>query len=110
MKKGMSPIIATVLLIGIAVIIGALISTNISSISGTKLSSAECTLSLRVSDVAFDKNANLLLFKVNNEGNDAMKDFTGSVVYSDSSKNIERINLHNLSLAGEKSLGLNLSP
>ncbi len=92
-SKGISPLIAAVLLIAITMAIAGLMATFATNISATKLLQAErCSPTLSLLDLEFN-NGNITTRIANNNKNNAMEGIEIFVVYNDPGKNKENIPL-----------------
>lgn len=91
--KGISPLVAAVLLIAITMAIAALMATFATNLSTQKLAEAQrCFPTLSLLDLEF-KNGNITTRIVNNNKNIAMEGIKLFIVYDDVTKNKENIPL-----------------
>jgi flagellin-like protein len=88
--KGISPLIATVLLIAFTMTIAGLMAAWAQSWTGTRLSSTQCALSLTVEDLRFENNQIIVAIRNNNNKVNLTR-LVGSVFYSDLTKNKDYI-------------------
>ena len=97
MKKGISPLIAAVLLIAFTMAIGGVLFIWSGTFSQQRLQSAgDCSFSIFVTDPNYDSNTNMISLRVRNSGENDLEGLTASIIYS-SGNNVEKINLHTLS-------------
>jgi len=93
-SKGISPLVAAVLLIAITMAIAGLMATFATSISTEKLLEAKrCSPTLTLLDLEF-KGGNITTRIANNNRNVAMEKITLSIIYDDATKNKENIALN----------------
>ena len=101
MFKGISPLIAGVLLISFTLAISGVLFTWVSTSSQQKLKTAgECSFSIFISDPTYDSRTNMISFRLRNTGKSDLEGLTVSIIYS-SENNLERINLHALNGDGQ---------
>ena len=92
-RKGISPLVAAVLLIAITMAIAGLMATFATTISTEKLLEAKrCSPTLTLLDLEF-KGGNITTRIANNNRNTAMEKITLSIIYDDATKNKENIAL-----------------
>ena len=90
-QKGVSPLVAAVLLIALTMAIAGIMATFATNISTTKLAEAKrCSPGLSLLDLDF-KSGNITVRMVNNNKNNEMEKIKVSVIYSDATKNKENI-------------------
>lgn len=92
-RKGVSPLVAAVLLIALTMAIAGILATFATNISTTRLTEAKrCSPGLSLLDLDF-KNGNITVRMVNNNRNNAMEGINLFVVYEDKTKNKEKLPL-----------------
>ncbi len=92
--KGISPLVAAVLLIAITMAIAGLMATFATNISTTRLTQAgRCSPTLSLLDLEFS-NSNITVRIVNNNRNEPMEGIKVFIVYDDPKKNKENIPLN----------------
>ena len=84
--KGISPLIAAVLLIAFTMAIAGIMATWATTFSQTKLGPTQCALALSVEDLKFE-NGIVTVAVRNNNNKINLTDIMGSVLYSDITKN-----------------------
>ena len=90
-RKGVSPLVAAVLLIALTMAIAGIMATFATNISVTRLEQAKrCSPTLSLLDLDF-KNGNITVRMVNNNKNIAMEKIQISIIYADPTKNKENI-------------------
>ncbi len=97
-KKGISPLIASVLLIAFTMAIAGIMATWATTFSTERLSTAKCVFSIELLDLRFS-NGNISVRIGNNLKNITMTGFKASVLYDDASKNKDNIDLSNYNLS-----------
>ena len=77
-KKGLSPIIAVVLLIAIVVVLGGMLASWISNFVTTNLQRDTCSITTMysVSDITYNATSNEVMVRVKNMGDDDLYNFT----------------------------------
>jgi len=101
MLKGISPLIAAVLLIAFTMAIGGVLFIWSGTFSQQRLQSAgDCSFSIFVTDPNYDASTNMISFRLRNTGKNDLVAVTVSIIYS-SGNNLEKINLHTLSGNGQ---------
>ena len=105
MHKGISPLVASVLLIAITMAMAGLMATFATNISSEKLLEAKrCSPTLTLIDLSF-KNGSITTRISNNNKNVVMETISLSVIYDDATKNKENVPLS--VYAAKDSLNLN---
>ena len=84
--KGISPLIAAVLLIAFTMAIAGIMATWATSFSQQRLGPTQCALALAVDDLNFQNGVITLAIR-NNNNRINLTDLVGSVFYSDLTKN-----------------------
>jgi flagellin-like protein len=77
-RKAISPVVAVVILIGLAVMTGGLLSSWVSSFITDSSRQDTCSISTMysISDPTFDESSGEIKVKIKNTGNDAIYNFT----------------------------------
>jgi flagellin-like protein len=88
--KGISPLIASVLLIAFTMTIAGLMAAWAQSWTGTRLSSTQCALTLTVDDLRFENDQIIIAIR-NNNNKVNLTDLRGYTFYSDVTKNTNYI-------------------
>ncbi|MFH0832856.1 MAG: hypothetical protein V1900_04005 [Candidatus Aenigmatarchaeota archaeon] len=92
--KGISPLIASVLLIGITMTIAGVMATWATSFPSSKLGSTKCVFALGIADLSFSEgNVTVRIENTNNNFN--LSTLKASIIYDDPKKNVENILLKN---------------
>ena len=103
MRKGVSPIVASVLLIALTMAIAGILATFATGISTDKLREAnQCSPTLSLLDLSFS-SGNVTARIVNGNSKVTMENIKMSIIYSDPSKNKENLDLS--TYTGKNSLG-----
>lgn len=96
--KGISPLIAAVLLIAFTMAIAGIMATWATSFSSERLAGAQkCVFALEILDLKFSNN-NVSVRIGNNLKTDTLSGFMASIIYEDATKNKENIELSGYNL------------
>ena len=91
--RGVSPLIASVILIALTMVIAGIMATYATSISEERLLQVQqCSPALTLLDLDFN-NGNVTTRIVNNNKKVVMQDISVSIIYEDPAKNLENIPL-----------------
>lgn len=88
--KGISPLIASVLLIAFTMAIAGIMATWATTFSQQRLGPTQCALALTIEDLKF-QNGTITVAIRNNNNKINLTDFVGSVSYPDMTKNKDYI-------------------
>jgi flagellin-like protein len=94
MKKGISPLIAAVLLVAFTMSVAGLMAAWGTTFTQTNLESLECSNALEISSADFE-NQNITLRLRNKDAGTVITNMTMSVIYKDVSNNSEDVHITN---------------